>query len=230
MLIDSIRTIFSGGNIDINIVIAQVLSVLFIIFLVLPLHEFAHGIIAYKMGDPTPKYDKRLTLNPLASIDPLGSLAMLLFGFGWAKPVQVNPRNFKNPKRDMAIVAIAGPLSNFLAALVGAFAFVALVLFTNKSDFELIKLFVQYYIIINLTLTVFNLIPIPPLDGSRVVAAFLSDRAAYSYYRYQNYFYMIFFVLMFSGVLSVPISIARNFLYDIIITIAQFPFELAGVI
>ena len=119
MIFSAIRQIISGGSVDFTSLVAQVLSVLFVIICILPLHEFAHGFIAVKLGDNTPKWDKRLTLNPIASLDPIGALALLLFGFGWAKPVQVNPRNFKNPKTGMAIVALAGPLSNLLAAFLG---------------------------------------------------------------------------------------------------------------
>ncbi|MFI3206114.1 MAG: site-2 protease family protein [Clostridia bacterium] len=231
MLYSSIKTLISGGSVDFEMMVAQIVSVLFIIFFILPLHEFAHGIVAYKLGDPTPKYDKRLTINPLASVDPVGALALLLFSFGWAKPVQVNPRNFKNPKRDMAIVALAGPVSNLLAALVGACIFVPVVIFApTNAVTEFLIMFFQYYIIINISLAVFNLIPIPPLDGSRIIAAFLSDRAMYQYYSLQRYFYMIFFVLMLSGTLSTPLSIAQNFFYDIIINIALFPYQLLGII
>lgn len=225
MLINSLRMLLSGGQVDFTILVAQIFSVLFIIFLILPLHEFAHGFVAYKLGDSTPKIDRRLTLNPLASIDIFGSLALLLFGFGWAKPVDVNPRNFRNPKRDMAIVAIAGPISNLLAALVGAFIYVPLLMFAPFNIFvDFLKTFLSSYIVINVSLAVFNLIPMPPLDGSRVIAAFLSDRAMYQYYSMQRFFYPIFFVLMLSGVLSVPLSIIQGFFLDIIVNIAKFPY------
>lgn len=231
MLFSSLSTIINGGSVDLLSVGVQIFSVLFIIFLILPLHEFAHAKIASKLGDPTPKWDGRLTFNPLASIDPLGALALLLFGYGWAKPVQVDPRYFKNPKRDMAIVAVAGPISNFLAALVGAFIYVAVFIFVPYSSAMVyVYTFFSYYISINIIIAVFNLIPVPPLDGSRIVGAFLSDRALNQYYRYQRYFYMIFFVLMFSGFLSTPLGIAQNFFYDIIMNIAIFPFELFGLI
>ncbi len=228
MLIDSIITLVRGGNVDLQFVIAQILSVLFIIALILPLHEFAHGFIAVKLGDPTPKYDKRLTLNPLASIDPVGSLALLLFGFGWAKPVQVNARNFKSPKRDMAFVAIAGPISNLLAALVGEFIRISLIVLNVIDTSHFVSDFISSYVLINISLAVFNLIPIPPLDGSRVVSAFLSDRAMYTYYKYQNIIFMIFFVTMFSGLLSTPLIMARNFFYNIIFNIAAFPWQAMG--
>ncbi|MBO4733632.1 MAG: site-2 protease family protein, partial [Clostridia bacterium] len=112
MLLDVIR-----GNASIPEVIAAIFSALIVIFLTLPVHEFAHGFIADKLGDPTPRWQGRLTLNPLAHIDPIGSLGIILFGIGWAKPVSVNARYFKNPKMGMAITALAGPVSNIIMAL-----------------------------------------------------------------------------------------------------------------
>lgn len=119
MLIDAIRGIMRGEGVDLPSLLMQLLATVAVIFLILPLHEYAHGLIAYKLGDPTAKQSGRLTLNPLASIDKVGTLGLLLFGIGWAKPVPVNPRYFRNPKRDMALTALAGPVSNILAGFVG---------------------------------------------------------------------------------------------------------------
>lgn len=118
MLIDAIRGIMRGEGVDLPSLLMQLLATVAVIFLILPLHEYAHGLIAYKLGDPTAKQSGRLTLNPLASIDKVGTLGLLLFGIGWAKPVPVNPRYFRNPKRDMALTALAGPVSNILAGFV----------------------------------------------------------------------------------------------------------------
>lgn len=220
-----------GGSVDIGSVIAQILSTLFIIVCILPLHECAHGWMAVKLGDMTPKYDKRITLNPLASIDPMGALCLLLFGYGWAKPVQVNPRNFKNPKAGMAIVALAGPLSNIIAALVGAMIFVPLAIFGGNNILVNFALaFLSSYIVINISLATFNLIPLPPLDGSRIVAAFLSDRAMYMYYKYQNIIVMVFFFAMMSGALSTPLNIVEGFIQNIVLFIAKLPYTLLGII
>lgn len=231
MLFSSILTLINGGHVDFTSVVAQILSVLFVIFCILPLHEFAHGFVAVKLGDMTPKYDKRLTLNPLASIDPMGALALLLFGFGWAKPVQVNSRNFKNPKVGMAIVAVAGPLANIIAAFVGACIFVPVVLFAPMNAFTaFVQSFLGSYITINIALAVFNLIPIPPFDGSRIVAAFLSDKAMWNYYRYQNVIVMVFFLLMLTGVLSAPMNMVENFFLNLVLEIAQLPYRLLGIV
>jgi len=231
MIISAIRQIFSGASGEFTSLVAQVLSVLFVIICILPLHECAHGLIAVKLGDNTPKWDKRLTLNPLASIDPMGALALLLFGFGWAKPVQVNPRNFKNPKRDMAIVALAGPLSNLLAAFVGMCILIPIFIFAPYNDFVIfIYYFLEYYVIVNIGLAVFNLLPIPPLDGSKILMAFLGDRILRYYYQYQQIITMVLFVLLFTGVLSTPLNYLENIVYNGIFDLAALPYKLFGVI
>lgn len=231
MLFSAILTMIRGGSVDLGSVIAQILSTLFIIVFILPLHECAHGWMAVKLGDMTPKYDKRITLNPLASIDPMGALCLLLFGYGWAKPVQVNPRNFRNPKTGMAIVALAGPLSNIIAALIGSIIFVPVALFGGNGIFiGFILTFLSSYIVINISLAAFNLIPLPPLDGSRIVAAFLSDRAMYAYYKYQNIIVMVFFFAMMSGALSTPLNIVEGFIQNVIFFIAKLPYMLLGII
>lgn len=231
MIFSVIRMILAGQPIDIWAVCAQVLAIVFVILCILPLHEFAHGWVASKLGDPTAKLDGRLTLNPLASVDPVGTVWLFLFGFGWAKPVPVDPRYFKKPKRDMAIVALAGPVSNLLAALAGAvilFAVVAFVPYNNVTSFILSVL--SYYVTVNVTLAAFNLLPIPPLDGSRILGAFLSDRALAAYYRYQNIFMMVLFVLMFSGAFSGPLYAVESLLTRGVTWVAALPFRLFGLL
>ena len=158
--------------------------------LFLPMHECAHGLVALKLGDPTAKYSRRLTLNPIRHIDPLGAILMLLVGFGWAKPVPINPRNFPKPRRDMAVSAAAGPISNLLAALL--FMVIATlimrffpqallssqILSVSGTDYQvnLLSFFFFYSVFLNITLAVFNLIPVPPLDGSHIFGALLPAR------------------------------------------------------
>lgn len=225
MLINIISTIFSGGRVDLISVIMQIAAVLFIIFCILPLHEYAHAFVAYKLGDHTAKFSGRLTLNPLASIEPLGAIFILLFGFGWAKPVPIDTRYFKNRKRDTALVALAGPVSNILAALFGAIVLnlVALIFIAVPS---FLYVFLYYYIIINVSLAAFNLLPVPPLDGSKILEAFLPDSFFYKYYRYQRYFILIIFFLLFTGILNVPLNLMRNGLFRLIMFLAELPFKI----
>ncbi len=232
MLINAFRSLLYGGSVNFEYVLMEIIATLFVIFCILPLHEYAHGWMAEKLGDRTARAAGRLTLNPVASIDPFGALFLLLFGFGWAKPVPVNPWNFKNPKRDMAITALAGPVSNLLAALVGGIIYFALQLFVLPNVpvtvYVGIAAFFSAYITINVSLAVFNLLPIPPLDGSRIVSAFLSDRAMNAYYRYQNVIVMVLFLLLFSGVLNRPLSIAQDAALEGILWLASLPFKLFG--
>lgn len=184
-------------------------SALIVIFLVLPVHEFSHGLVAAWLGDTTPKYQGRLTLNPFAHIDYLGALFILLFGFGWAKPVQINMRNIKYPKWGMAISALAGPLSNIIFAFLALCLWKGLILLGVKAAIYstgYITLLLSYLIIINIYLAVFNLIPIPPLDGSRLLSAFLPNRIYYRIMQYEQFIIWGVFILVWVGVLDVPMN------------------------
>jgi Zn-dependent protease len=198
------------------------------LLLTLSVHELAHGYTAYRLGDPTARNLGRLTLNPIKHIDPIGLLMMIVVGFGWAKPVLVNPRNFKRGKRDTAIVAAAGPLSNVALAFVGVLMLRLFILFVVVTDGALlgnsfnvyvsIATFLQVFINLNLALAVFNLLPIPPLDGSRILDLFLSPRASYQYARVQQYGFIILMVGLFTGILTTPIMFGMNALLRIINT------------
>lgn len=207
---------FLNPNITFQDVLMRILASVIIIFTVLPLHEYAHGWVAGKLGDKTAKYSGRLSMNPLDHVDPLGALGILLFGFGWAKPVPVDPRNFKNPKSGMAITAIAGPISNLLAAFIGAILLRLLILISGIlpiSIFVGAVTFFRYYIMINIGIAVFNLIPLPPLDGSKILEAFLPDRIIYKYAQYQGIISLVLLALILLGVLSVPLSYLQYYIY-----------------
>ena len=176
-----------------NIVLSVVPALLCITF-----HEVSHGWVAYRLGDPTAKDAGRLTLNPLKHIDMMGLLMMVVFKFGWAKPVPVNMMRFRNPKRGMALTALAGPASNVLLALVFLFLYGLLYRALYSVQFLLDMIWLTAYI--SLALAIFNIIPVSPLDGSKVLFAFLPDRAYMTLMRYEKYGMLVLFVLVWLGV------------------------------
>ena len=186
---------------DILLSVIQLAALAFSIIL----HEVAHGYAAYRLGDPTAKQSNRLTLNPLAHIDPIGSVVLPLILlmthspvlFGWAKPVPFNPYYFRDPKKGVMIVGAAGPLANFGLALASG-----LLSQIVPVQAEVIRWFLAYFCVTNVILGVFNLIPIPPLDGSRVVYGLLSERWLRSYMQLERYGFIILFVLLWGGALD----------------------------
>lgn len=197
--------------------VISILSSCFVVFCCLPVHELAHGYIAYKLGDDTAKKQGRLTFNPFAHLNPIGTIMIFLFGIGYARPVPVNPNRFKNPKGGMALVAIAGPLSNLLMAFVFNFVYIALAANFNMTGFIGAVMYFFYFAAwVNITLAVFNLFPIPPLDGSKVLAALLPNRIYNKYMMYERYIMIALFVLLFTGVLDKPISIVSGFFMRLI--------------
>lgn len=193
----------------------------------LTIHELSHGWAAYHLGDPTAKINGRLTLNPLAHIDWVGLFLLLTVGVGWAKPVPVDMRNFRNPKTGMAITALAGPISNFLLA----FVCMALGGFVLRSGMQeiwsaYVLLFLCQLAVLNVGLGVFNLIPIPPLDGSRVVSAFLPDRA-YRWLMERERFLIVAVVLLaWSGFLGGPLEAAIAWVLKAMCHVIGFPFSI----
>lgn len=183
------------------------------VLLAITLHEAAHAWVASRCGDPTAKTLGRLSINPLRHVDPIGTLLVPIlvgvlsqfqFIFGWAKPVPINWRLLRNPRRDMALVAIAGPASNFIMALLWATGFkIATMLHPETSHVALFMLLTsQAGILINLVLALLNLIPVPPLDGSRIVASILSPKQAAQYTRLEPFGFFILLALLFSGILN----------------------------
>ena len=202
-----------------------------VVLAALTIHEFSHGYAAYLLGDPTAKEQGRLSLNPLRHIDIFGALCMILFRFGWAKPVNINPAYFKKPKRDFAVTAVAGPLSNLLTAFISALIYLILLNIFNSMivsgaisggfAYDLcyyILLFIYLFHMVNLGLAIFNLIPLPPLDGSRVVYALLPERTYFKLMSKEQILYIILLVWIFIGdsvayfFLSIPLIAANPLL------------------
>jgi Zn-dependent protease len=189
--------LFSGYSL--LIVPAALLSIMF--------HEICHGYVAYRLGDPTAKAEGRLSLNPLRHIDPIGLLMLIIFRFGWARPVHVDIRYFRKPKQGMALVSLAGPLSNFLLAFISILVLCVLAYIGIQTAW--IVYFFAYLTLISLGLGIFNLIPIPPLDGSKMVGALLPDRAYYNILRYERYGMLLLIAVLYLGWLDMPLAYAR---------------------
>lgn len=191
------------------------------VIIAITFHEFAHAWTAYKLGDDTPKYQGRLNLNPLSHIDPIGIIMLIVAHFGWGKPVQINPNNFRGKfsiSASEAIVSVAGPVMNFIVAIVFAVIYALIIKFAGiqfvlTSMGSVVMAIVQYTIIVNVGLGVFNLIPLPPLDGSKVLMHFLPYNAKMWLEEKSQIFYIVFLVLFITGIAGKLISPIISFIY-----------------
>ena len=196
------------GSSDPKIAVISILLTVPAVMLALTVHETAHGYIAYKLGDPTARNLGRLTLNPLKHLDLVGTLAMLIAGYGWAKPVPINTRYFKNPRKGMALTALAGPVSNLILAFVGLILYVTvdrLAFYAQISSIYIyvLEVFLYNFIYLNTVLAVFNLIPIPPFDGSRIFYVFLPEKAYFAIMKYEQYIMIAVIVAFAIGIFDI---------------------------
>lgn len=177
------------------------------LLLAIVIHEFSHGYTAYLLGDDTAKNSGRLTLNPIKHIDLIGFIFLLIFRFGWAKPVPINPLNFKNRRKGIVIVSLSGPFSNFLVAFI--------ILFIISLLLNILFLGLWY----NMMLGIFNLLPFPPLDGSKILASLLPRRLEYYFYKYEKYLYLILIILLFTDLIDRILTPMINFSLNILLKI-----------
>ncbi len=194
------------------------------LLLAITFHEFAHGYVAYRLGDPTAKNSGRLSLNPLKHLDLLGALSLLLFGFGWAKPVPVNPMYFESPKKGMVLVGLAGPLANIFLAFISlatleVFNINIQSLSMNSGIVVYIAVMLLYTALLNIGLAVFNLIPIPPLDGSKIFSSILPRKLYFGIMKYENYAHIILLLLLFTGFLTPILAFLQKMVFNALMNI-----------
>ncbi|MDR2525874.1 MAG: site-2 protease family protein [Oscillospiraceae bacterium] len=231
MLFSFVRSLFSGDSYSIGSALLQIAAVAFVVVFTMPVHEAAHAWMASRLGDDTGRMHGRLTLNPRKHIDWLGALLLLLVGFGYAKPVPVNVRNFKKPQRDMALTAFAGPVSNLCMGLLCTFLYAVLLFLAVREQSDALNMTADFFYFaasINVSLAVFNLLPIPPLDGSRLLTALLPQRIWYRIIQYEQYIRYGLLALLFFGVLTKPLMFLTGLVMDGYLFLAGLPFRALG--
>lgn len=190
-------------------------------------HEWAHAFVAHRLGDPTPRWQGRLTLNPLRHVDWIGLILLFAFGFGWARPVPVNPGYFANPRRGLLFVALAGPLANLLMAYLAIAALPWAAQLPSPAA-GLAQVFAWMFVSLNVGLAVFNLIPIPPLDGSKILAGLLPERQAWNLQRMEPYGWLLLMLLLGSGIGQAPLASARMWLTRALVLLASWTLQLGA--
>ena len=213
------------GQLDYSVLTDALINVIPAVICI-TLHELSHGLVALKLGDPTARNAGRLTLNPLKHIDLFGLICLAVFRFGWAKPVPVDMRNFKNPRRGMGLTALAGPAANMVVAAVflALWGFLTPALYAGKVGSVVLRI-LQSTAVLSIGLAVFNLLPIPPLDGSKVVFSLFSERLYRQLMRYERYGMILLIVLLATGILSAPMNRGVSFIWNHLAWIAETFFE-----
>ncbi len=212
MLFDLMK---AGGAADIAVIVFSYLVILLIAF---PIHECSHAFVAKMLGDNTAEEEGRITLNPFSHLDPMGTIGIMIFGIGWAKSVPINPRRARkvSQKTAMALTAAAGPISNVIVSLIFMIAEKIVIVASGLNDPTAfyVASALDMVLSINLSLAVFNLLPIPPFDGSRIFLAFLPTKYYFSIMRYERFIMIGILVLLYTGILSIPFGILTNLLYS----------------
>lgn len=206
-----------------NSTISNLIYTIPAVLIAIVLHEWAHGFISYKLGDPSPKAEGRLSLNPLKHLDPIGTLCLLFFRFGWAKPVQVNPNYYKDRKMGMMWTALAGPIMNFIISFLTILIVIIILKFFPNLLYSDIGFYIYNVLLVtsflSISLGVFNLIPIPPLDGSKILFAILPEDMYFAYMKYERYGMILLVILLYSGVFSMILSPLTTGIYNGMITL-----------